>query len=208
MLKLYVGVVVGGTRYLTEWFNTIRKLNPSETVIARDLSRSEPIPNLPVRLIDYDTHKRWESYEKRHLGWVSDESILHGIIKLLEDFIKTGCTHFLHIDSDVILSDKAIEITMSKEWDYLQYGIPVVPREASSDQANIMMFWESTNFGLSKTIATQILEPLKRISNPYPIDIRIHQTIKEQFKKLKNKKHLSIYNVGISHYINGVKVSL
>lgn len=212
---LYMGTVVGGTRYIQEWLKCVQKLKPLKIAVAKDASRSEALPEgLGIQVIEYDTKKLWESYEKRHAGWKSDESILVGIIILLEDFLKTDASHFMHIDSDVMLSDEAISKIISIEWDYLQFGIPVIPRELSPDQMehwrrHVMMFWESTCFGLSKKLAEQVISPLKNIlANPYPVDIKLHRIVKEQFYKSNNNKHLNIFNVKITHYIKGERITL
>jgi len=202
MKKIYACTTVGTTRYIGEWICPIKKINPCKIAIARDLSRSEPIPDdLHVYVINYDTKKPWISYEKRHEGWVSDESILKGIVLLIDDMLKTDATHFLHIDSDVILSDKAITMLTTNKWDYLQFGIPVTPRESMD---KIMIFWESTNFGISKTIAEKILPELSATKNPYPVDINIHKAIRKYFMGI----HLNITCAGVSHYIKGERITL
>jgi hypothetical protein len=206
MKKIYVCTTIGTTRYIDEWLCSIRKINPYKIAIARDLSRSEPLPeNLHVQLLNYDTKKPWASYERRHEGWVSDESILKGIILLIEDMLKTDATHFLHIDSDIILSDTAIAMLTVGRWDYLQFGTPVMPRESMD---KIMLFWDSTNFGISKTIAEKIMQDLCEIRNPYPVDINIHKVVKKHFASNPSYAYLNITGVKISHYIRGVKVTI
>ena len=54
--SLFVCTTVGATRYLDEWLEGVKLLNPSIIVIARDLSRSEPL-NLSDQSVGYDSSK-------------------------------------------------------------------------------------------------------------------------------------------------------
>jgi len=214
-MKLYACTTVGGTRYLKVWLGKILKLNPVKIAIARDLSRSEPLQESPEYVvIDYDTKTPWKSYETRHERWESDKSILIGIITLMEDFLKTEATHFLHIDSDVIISDSAIKMILKSVWDYLKFGIPVIPRELPPQEIrhwrrHIGMFWDSTCFGISKRLVERVVDPARVIANdPYPIDIKLHSIIAEEFKKINNGAFKCIDKIGITHYIKGESVTL
>lgn len=213
MFDFYVCSVVGGTRYLAEWLEAVKKLKPSKIVIARDLSRSEPL-TIEVETIDYDTKIPWEGYEMRHLRWESDKSILVGFIKLLEDFIQSNQSHFIHIDSDIILSDEAIQRITSKSWDYLQLATRDLPRPYRVDNPqwkntdwhkHLVVWWESTNLGLSRRLAELVLPSLKDITDPFPVDINIHKAIREKFRP--DKVHLTVY-AKIKHYIGGEGVIL
>jgi hypothetical protein len=187
----------------------IKKLNPHKIVIARDVSRSETI-NVNVEVLEYDTRTPWQNYESRHARWESDVSILEGIKILVKHFLAYNLTHFIHVDSDIILSDIAVYKIRQKEWDYLQIGIPVIPRELPPTEdwrKHIRTFFESTNFGLSRRLAEKIVDQLaEKIVNPYPVDINIHKIIKENYRTLRNPIHHSIYNVNIVHYIRGERV--
>lgn len=211
-MKLYLCTTIGGTRYIGEWFNTCMKLSPSKMVIARDISRSEVLPeNLHVYVIDYDTGLKWKSYEERHAGWDSDKSILKGLILLLEDAMSTDATHFLHIDSDVILSDNAVKYILEHDWDYLQIETPVIPRELSQIELSrwrkhVMCFSESTNFGVSRKLFTAILSDLKSIQSPYPVDINLHKIVKKHFHKLPTGAFAKVSCKSVAHYIMGEKV--
>jgi hypothetical protein len=208
-MMLYACTTVGGTRYLKEWVQAIKKLNPRKIVIARDVSRSEPM-DVDVEVLEYDTGTPWQGYESRHAGWESDASILEGMKILVKHFLACDLTHFIHVDSDVILSDIAVCQIGRKEWDYLQMGVPVVPRElppAEDWRKHIGTFFESTNFGLSRRLAEKIVGQLaEKIANPYPVDINIHRIIKENYRTLRNPVHHSIYSAKIVHYIRGERV--
>jgi hypothetical protein len=208
-MMFYTCTTVGGTRYLKEWVQAIKKLNPHKIVIARDVSRSEPI-DVNVEVVEYDTRTPWQSYESRHTRWESDVSILEGIKILVKHFLAYNLTHFIHVDSDVILSDIAVYQIGQKEWDYLQIGVPVIPRElppAEDWRKHIGTFFESTNFGLSRRLAEKIVHQLaEKIVNPYPVDLNIHKIIKENYRTLQNPVHHSIYNAKIVHYIKGERV--
>jgi hypothetical protein len=175
---------------MNEWFEMVQKLKPCKISIARDLSRSEPLPeNYIPYTINYDTKKPWINYDRRHEGWLSDESQLKGLIILIEDFLKSETTHFLHIDSDVILGDTLIATLLNSKWDYLQLPVPVVPRESLD---RIMIYWDSMNFGISKSIAEKILPGLKEQTlHPYPIDIQIHENIRRHLSP--SDSHLSFF---------------
>jgi len=171
--------------------------------VARDTLRSEGLGRLRgVHVIEYGT-KPWRSYEERHLSFESDRSILLGIIKLVEHFLSRGETHFLHVDSDVIVGERASLAVYPLTWDYLQFTVPVVPRE-SPQPARVMLFWESTNFGISRPIAQKILSELyELLDKPYPVDINVHKVI----RRANPRKHRLI-NSGVSHYIKGMKYTI
>jgi len=202
-MSLYVCTTVGCTRYLDEWLNAVSNLKPSIIAVARDTLRSEPLKqHQNLHVLEYTT-KPWQSYEERHLNFESDHSILLGIIKLIEHFLSRNETHFLHIDSDVIINKSASLTIYPLTWDYLQFTTPVVPRE-NPQPTRVMLFWESTNFGISKPIAQKILSELyKLLDKPYPVDINIHKTI----RKVNPRKHRLI-NSGVSHYIKGMKYTI
>jgi len=191
---------------MNEWFEMVQKLKPCKISIARDLSRSEPLPeNYIPYTINYDTKKPWINYDRRHEGWLSDESILKGIIILIEDFLKSETTHFLHIDSDVILGDTLIATLLNSKWDYLQLPVPVVPRESLD---GIMIYWDSMNFGISKSIAEKILPGLKEQTlHPYPLDIQIHENIRRHLSP--SDLRLILLEAEVYHhisYLGGKKV--
>ena len=210
LFDFYICTVVGGTRYLEEWLQAVKKLNPSKIIIAKDVSRSEPIKkSIDAEIIEYDSGIPWEGYEKRHIGYKSDKSILDGIKILIKNFIMSEQTHFIHVDSDIILSDEAIRQITSKDWDYLQFGIPVVPRDKQNLpdwRTHVMIFWDSTVFGLSKRLAKLVAPMLKLIVDPYPVDINIHRVIKQNFIYIHDRKHLVVNNAKITHYINGERI--
>jgi hypothetical protein len=209
LMMFYTCSTVGGTRYLKEWMQAIKKLNPHKIVIARDVSRSEPI-GVNVEVLEYDTRTPWQSYESRHTRWESDVSILEGMKILVKHFLACNLTHFIHVDSDVILSDMAVYQIRQKKWDYLQIGVPTIPRELSPTEdwrKHIGTFFESTNFGLSRRLAEKIVDQLaEKIVNPYPVDINIHKIIKENYSTLQNPVHHNICNAKILHYIKGERV--
>lgn len=226
-MSLYVCTTIGGTRYLDEWCDGIKKLNPDIIAIARDMSRSEPIgepidnslilKNSITKVIDFDSNIKWNSYELRHLDWKSDESILRGMIILLEDFVNSGKDFFLHIDSDVILDDGSIRQMTSGYNDYCQFTLPVVPRELNSEQwadwrRYVGGFNDTTNFSISRRLAINSLENIKKlVGNAYPVDIRIHQCLKDAFKKLddgKGGKSTLVMSKTLGHYVKGQKVNL
>lgn len=205
-MSLFLCTTVGATRYLEEWLSSVAYLKPSVIVVARDIDRSEPLEaygNLHV--LEYSSGKKWVSYEERHLNFESDYSILLGIIKLIELFLKRGETHFLHVDSDVMLDRMLYHVIYPLTWDYLQFTTPVVPREASDlTRVKPILFWESTNFGVSKPVAQRIIGKLYGLlDKPYPVDINIHRVIKGE-----NPLVHRLVRSGVSHYIKGKKYSV
>lgn len=201
-MSLYVCTTIGCTRYLGEWLKAVSQLKPSAITVARDTVRSEPLePIKGLQVIEYATSP-WLSYEQRHLNYESDYSILLGIIKLVEHFLSRGETHFLHVDSDVIMGRRACNAVRPLMWDYLQFTTPVVPRE-SPNTTHVILFWESTNFGISRPIAQKILGKLyDLLDNPYPVDINIHKAIRESKPRLHR-----LITSDVSHYIKGTKYS-
>ncbi len=198
MHDLVVGTTVGNTRYLGEWFEGISKLNPSTILISMDKSRHDKMPpDLPAKIFSYDTGINWENYEKRHKMWISDYSIGIGIKEILSQFVKTDCNHVIIIDSDIIVDEGLAHKIRDLDFDYLQIGVPAIAREGRFDFIDI--FWKSSNFGISKKIARNILPKMNfTLDNCYPVDRNIHKMI----KSLKPVKHSRIKSPGLFHYLN------
>jgi len=197
---------VGGTRYIDEWLKGVLLLKPSVVVIAKDMDRSEPLPvSDKYQIIEYKSNKAWKGYELRHLNYESDYGIGLGITKLMELFISRSERYFLHIDSDVIIDDKAVRTIYPLTWDYLCIVIPVIPRDKRDDpNEKPHWFWDSTNFGLSRNLVMKIYDGMKEVlKDPYPIDIKIHNLIRSArpFRTREVRR-------GVSHYISGKKVPL
>jgi len=204
--SLFICTTVGGTRYLDEWLKGVKLLKPSIIVIARDLDRSEPLEaSEQYHIITYRTFKAWKGYELRHLGYESDYSIGLGIVKLMEFFLSRNETHFIHIDSDVIITEPCVRKIYPLTWDNLTIVTPVIPRDKMNDpNAKPMWFWDSTNFGLRRDLLEKMFNDIKQILNdPYPIDIKIHNVI-----RLHKPNHHREVREGVYHYIRGVKTPL
>lgn len=205
-MSLFIATTIGGTKYFDEWLASIINLKPSIIIVAKDIDRSEPLKEYSnLHVLEYSSGKKWESYEQRHLNFESDYSILLGMIKLIEYFINRNETHFLHIDSDIIVDKMLYHVIYPLSWDYLQFKTPVIPREAINiTHVSPIHFCESSNFGISKIIAQKILNKLYGLLNePYPIDIKIHKLIREI-----NPQNYKLITTGISHYIRGKKYTI
>jgi len=203
--RLFVFTVVGGTRYIREWLDGVSYFNTPNIYIIQDDSRSEPLPpDLPVKVVHHSSNKPWKSYEERHLNYESDYCILLGFIRGVEEFLKTQCTHAVHIDSDIIIDSAVAYRIASLDWDYLQIGTPVIPRDRANDpNVKIMRFWETTNLGFSRQVISKALDGIKQLlPNPYPVDINIHKII----RSTKPNKVKSVDVPTLAHYIKGIKV--
>jgi len=204
--SLFVCTTVGATRYLDEWLEGVKLLKPSIIAIARDLDRSEPLtPSEQYRVINYRTNKAWKGYELRHLNYESDYSIGLGIVKLMGFFLERNETHFIHIDSDVIITETCAKKVYPLTWDNLTIVTPVIPRDRINEP-NIkpMWFWDSTNFGLRRDLLEKMFNDIKQILNdPHPIDIKIHNVI-----RLHKPNSYREIRKGVYHYIRGVKTPL
>jgi hypothetical protein len=200
-----VFTVVGGTRYIYEWHNGVSYLNTPHIYVIQDDSRSEPVPkDLHVNIIHYDSGKPWQGYENRHYMYESDYSIMLGFIIGVEEFLKTQCTHAVCIDSDVIINGVVASMITALDWDYVQIGIPVIPRDKMNEPRVMpMRFWDSTNLGFSRQVISRALETIKTmLSNPYPVDINIHNAI----RSVKPERSKSVNVLTLAHYIKGGKV--
>lgn len=217
-MSLYACTTIGGTRYLAEWLNGIKRLSPNIIVISRDTSRSENIIDDivvdKVKIIDFDSKIIWNSYELRHLDWKSDESILQGFILLLEDFIASGLDFFIHVDSDIILDEESIRQMIQQYNDYIQFSVPVVPRDLPPEKwaewtKHVMGFNETTNISISRRLAIDAIENIKKLNgNAYPVDIKIQYCLKDAYYRLPNAHSTLVVSKGLAHYIKGVRVNL
>lgn len=192
-----MGTTVGSTKYLEKWLGGIGKLDPAKIVVSIDDSRHEKVPSdFPCELIHYDTKKAWESYDARHKNYVSDYSIGLGIKSLIGYFLGTDCTHFLCIDSDVMLDESILAKIRNSNFDYLQIGVPAASREGFKF---LFLHWKSTNFGLNKEIAKKLNNRLDyNIDNSRPIDLKLHDLI----RSLGPKNRLKVKSRGVVHYLN------
>ena len=204
-MSLFVFTVIGGTRYFNEWYNGVRLFSTPYIYVVKDDDRSEELPfTHGITVLHYRSGKPWHSYDRRHDNYESDYSILLGFIKGVEEFIETPCTHAIHIDSDVIVNSYVTQLIMLEEWDYLQIGTPVIPRDRlNEDRVIPMRFWDSTNMGFSKQVIENALPAIREmINNPYPVDFNIHNAI----RMAKPSKPRVINVDTLAHYIKGRRV--
>jgi hypothetical protein len=204
---MFVFTVVGGTRYIREWFDGVKNLSTNRPYIIKDEDRSEPLPDdLDVVVKTYRSGKPWKSYERRHDEYISDYSIALGFFTGLEYFMALPYTRAVHIDSDVIIDSNITNLIATMDWDYLQIVTPVIPRERFDDPRAIpMRFWDSTNLGISKKLITDKLSLFRELTkDPYPVDIKIHSII----RSLQPTNWKTIEWQHIAHYIRGRKVFL
>lgn len=213
MMKLYACTTVGGTRYLKEWFQGIMKLKPEYLVICRDIDRSEGLEMAEnTMILEYHSRRPWKGYDQRHENWESDYSILMGIELLMKDFIGSDATHFLHVDSDVILSKRAAEVIRGTNWDYLKIFIMVIPRELNEDERkhwkeHLGAFGDNSCFGLSRRMVKQCLTRIPELYNkPYPVDINLHKIFSEEFRKIQKCSYAEVRGLGVAHYVMGERV--
>jgi hypothetical protein len=196
--RIFAGTTVGSARYLGEWAKGIQRLGPEKIVVSVDDSRHEDVPSgLPCELIHYDTGRVWESYDARHKNFISDYSIALGIKNLIAYFLRSDCTHFLCLDSDVILDETMATKIRNLDYEYLQMGVPETNRQA----LKIMyLMWEGTNFGLNKEIATKLYPKLDyyNINNSKPVDLKLHDLI----RSCDPKSRIKVKSRGLIHYFN------
>jgi hypothetical protein len=149
---------------------------PVEILVAIDQDRSEPLPDdFRHETAYYKTGLPWENYEARHRKWLSDYSIGLGMKLLVQRFLESSCTHFLSIDSDVMLDDRLVKRIRSLDYDYLQIGVPGRTREGMRP---IVLQWESTNFGVSRRVAGLLYSAMDyKAETSYPVDLKLHRMI-------------------------------
>jgi hypothetical protein len=199
-LKVLVGTTVGSTRYLHEWLEGVKKLEPSKVAISVDDSRHEEIPSdLPIEFVHYDTGKAWENYDLRHKNYVSDYSIGLGIKNLIGYFLETDCDHFICLDSDVILDDRIAGKIRKSNFDYLQIGVPGTTRHGLKV---LYLMWKATNFGLDREVASKLYPKLnydiENIENIRPVDLKLHDMI----RSCEPRSRLKVKSRGLVHYFN------
>lgn len=194
---MIVGTTVGSTRYLGQWLDAVKKIDPYKILVSIDESRHEDIPaDLSCELIHYDTGKVWKSYDARHDNYISDYSIGLGIKSLISYFLESDCDHFVCLDSDVILDDGIVAQIRKSDYDYLQIGVPVINRKGLKVP---YVMWKSTNFGVSQEIAKKLYPKLDyEIENSRPVDLKLHDKIRSCVPQAR----LKIKSRGLAHYFN------
>jgi hypothetical protein len=197
LIKLFAGTTVGNGSHLYQWLVGVQRLFPAKITISIDDSRHSAIPDgLRCELIHYDSGKSWDGYEARHKNWLSDYSIGLGIKKLIESFLQTDCSHFVCIDSDVILDEGIATKIRKSSYEYLQIGAPAAIRERLGF---IYLHWKSTNFGISKEIAMKLNPELDyNPMNSYPVDLKLHRKI----SALQPATITKVKSGGVLHYLN------